>query len=224
MPGLPTVVAASAATPTTAVPSTATPTLAAVPSYVTSLATLIASPSAAAATSTITTASAIATSPIASAASSISTSSAASATTIATSSATSTIASSSSSSATAGALDWRFVRAGDVDGLGAAFGIGVNKELDGLAEGEAAEAVGSDGGLVDEEFLAAVVGGYEAKTLLVIEPLHLPRYPLLLTLTHRSGSDLYLSLSLLLLSPLAPLKLLLFCAGSFSLVWLHPLI
>lgn len=197
MPGLPTVVAASAATPTTAVPSTATPTLAAVPSYVTSLATLIASPSAAAAaTSTITTASAIATSPIASAASSISTSSAASATTIATSSATSTIASSSSSSATAGALDWRFVRAGDVDGLGAAFGIGVNKELDGLAEGEAAEAVGSDGGLVDEEFLAAVVGGYEAKTLLVIEPLHLPRYSLLLTLTHRSGSDLSLSLSL----------------------------
>lgn len=49
---------------------------------------------------------------------------------------------------------------------------------------------------MDEEFLAAVVGGYEAKTLLVIEPLHLPRYPLLLTLTHRSGSDLSLSLSL----------------------------
>jgi len=51
-------------------------------------------------------------------------------------------------------------------------------ELDLLALGEGAEALRLDGRLVDEEVLAAVLGGDEAEALGVIEPLHgaaLPR-------------------------------------------------
>ena len=40
---------------------------------------------------------------------------------------------------------------------------------------EAAEALGVDGGLVDENLVGAVVGGDEPEALLGVEPLHLRR-------------------------------------------------
>ena len=80
-------------------------------------------------------------------------------------------------SAAAAALDEGSVGAGDVDGLGAAVLALGDGELDLLALGEGAEAVGLDGGLVDEEILAAVVGGDEAEPLGVVEPLHRPPMP-----------------------------------------------
>lgn len=67
----------------------------------------------------------------------------------------------------------------DVDGLGFAVVGERDLELDGLALGEAAESVGFDGGLVDEEILAAVIGGDEAESLGVVEPPDLPCRPLL---------------------------------------------
>lgn len=58
-----------------------------------------------------------------------------------------------------------------MDGLGA-FLLEGDVELDELADAEGAEAVGLDGGVVDEEVLAAVVWGDEAVALVVVEPLH----------------------------------------------------
>lgn len=58
-------------------------------------------------------------------------------------------------------------------------------ELDGFALAEAAEALGLDRGLVDEEIVAAVVGGDEPESLLLVEPLHRSLH---LTLCHFFGS------------------------------------
>jgi hypothetical protein len=55
--------------------------------------------------------------------------------------------------------------AGHLDGLGAPVVGGLNDELDLLALGERAEAVGLDRGLVDEDVLAARVGGDEAEAV-----------------------------------------------------------
>lgn len=66
-------------------------------------------------------------------------------------------------------LEGRSVGTGDVDGLGAVV-LGDDKELDGLALVEGAKAFGFDGGLVDEQILAAVVGLDEAEALVVVEP------------------------------------------------------
>ncbi|KAI8554098.1 hypothetical protein RHMOL_Rhmol05G0071500 [Rhododendron molle] len=93
-------------------------------------------------------------------------------------------ASAPSSSAAGAALDGALVGAGDVGGLGAAVAAGFDDELDGLAVAQAAEAVGADRGLVDEEVIAAVVRGDEAEPLLVVEPLHDPRHPGAVTFSH----------------------------------------
>src|ERR1700737_2733886 len=53
-----------------------------------------------------------------------------------------------------------------------AFGALGDLELDLLPLGEAAEALGLDGGMVAEHVLAATVLGDEAKPLRVVEPLH----------------------------------------------------
>lgn len=66
-------------------------------------------------------------------------------------------------------LEGRSVGTGDVDGLCAVV-LGDDKELDGLALVEGAKAFGFDGGLVDEQILAAVVGLDEAEALVVVEP------------------------------------------------------
>ncbi|KAL2333804.1 hypothetical protein Fmac_015017 [Flemingia macrophylla] len=60
----------------------------------------------------------------------------------------------------------------DVDGLGLVVVAGGDAELDAIALEEGPVAVGSDGGLVDEEILAAVVGLDEAEALAVVEPLY----------------------------------------------------
>jgi len=62
---------------------------------------------------------------------------------------------------------------GDIDGLGAAVVAVLDVELDLLAVAEAAEAAGAllDPRVVNEQIVAAVVGGDEAEPLLVVEPL-----------------------------------------------------
>ena len=70
------------------------------------------------------------------------------------------------------------VGGGDVDGLGLVVVAGGDGELDAIAVVEGAVAVGCDGGLVDEEILAAVVGLDEAEAFAVVEPLHHAREPL----------------------------------------------
>jgi hypothetical protein len=67
---------------------------------------------------------------------------------------------------------------GDVDGLRTPIAVGADLELDGVAVVEAAEAVGLEGGLVDEEIIASVVGGDEAEPLGGVEPLDAPLHPL----------------------------------------------
>ncbi|CAL9154387.1 unnamed protein product, partial [Musa hybrid cultivar] len=75
-------------------------------------------------------------------------------------------------------LDGSAVGCRDIDSLGAAVVALGNGELDVLAVGEGAEAVGLDGGLVDEEVLAAAVRRDEAEPLRPVEPLDLPLHPL----------------------------------------------
>jgi hypothetical protein len=67
---------------------------------------------------------------------------------------------------------------GDVDCLRTPVAVGADLELDGVAVVEAPEAVGLEGGLVDEEVIAAVVGGDEAEPLGGVEPLDAPLSPL----------------------------------------------
>jgi hypothetical protein len=55
-----------------------------------------------------------------------------------------------------------------------ALGTLLDVELDLLALGEAAEALGLDGRVVDEDVLAAAVRSDEAKALRIVEPLHDP--------------------------------------------------
>ena len=69
-----------------------------------------------------------------------------------------------------GTLNLGAVGASDVDGAQAAI-LADDVELDSLAIGERAEAVGSDVGLVNEEILTAVGGVDEAEALLGVEPL-----------------------------------------------------
>src|SRR3954453_18648491 len=65
-----------------------------------------------------------------------------------------------------GALERR-----DVDGLGALVpGLGVEGDLRSL--GQRLEAAAVDPRVMDEEVLAALVGGDEAEALVVVEPLH----------------------------------------------------
>ncbi|KAL5122575.1 hypothetical protein HKD37_02G003336 [Glycine soja] len=78
------------------------------------------------------------------------------------------------------------VDAGDVDGLGLVVVAGGDGELDAVALEEGAVAVGSDGGLVNEEILAAVVGLDEAEALAIVEPLHHARESLF---RHRNRFD-----------------------------------
>ena len=68
-------------------------------------------------------------------------------------------------------VDGDSVGSGDVDGLGAIVLEG-DEELDDLALLEGAEAVRLDGGVVDEEVVAAFVGANEAVALVVVEPPH----------------------------------------------------
>ena len=71
------------------------------------------------------------------------------------------------------------VGAGDVERLGLVAVAG-DGELDAIAVEEGAEAaVRSDGGVVDEEVVAAVVGLDEAEALGVVEPLHHAAEPVL---------------------------------------------
>lgn len=78
------------------------------------------------------------------------------------------------------------VDASDVDGLGLVVVSGGDGELNAVALEEGAVAVGSDGGLVDEEILAAVVGLDEAEALAIVEPLHHARESLF---RHRNRFD-----------------------------------
>lgn len=78
------------------------------------------------------------------------------------------------------------VDASDVDGLGLVVVAGGDGELDAVALEEGAVAVGSDGGLVNEEILAAVVGLDEAEALAIVEPLHHARESLF---RHRNRFD-----------------------------------
>ncbi|CAL9076120.1 unnamed protein product, partial [Musa acuminata var. zebrina] len=80
--------------------------------------------------------------------------------------------------AAAVSLDGSAVGCRDIDGLGAAVVALGNRELDVLPVGEGAETVGLDGGLVDEEVLAAAVRRDEAEPLRPVEPLDLPLHPL----------------------------------------------
>ncbi|KAG5565434.1 hypothetical protein RHGRI_001353 [Rhododendron griersonianum] len=84
------------------------------------------------------------------------------------SAASATSAASPAAAAAGAALDGSAIGAGDVDGLGAAAVVLFDHELDGFALAEAAEALGLDRGLVDEEIVAAVVGGDEAESLLLV--------------------------------------------------------
>lgn len=78
------------------------------------------------------------------------------------------------------------VDASDVDGLGLVVVSGGDGELNAVALEEGAVAVGSDGGLVNEEILAAVVGLDEAEALAIVEPLHHARESLF---RHRNRFD-----------------------------------
>jgi len=69
-------------------------------------------------------------------------------------------------------LERSAVDAGDANSLGFVVVASGDSELDAIAFEESAVAVGSDGGLVDEEILAAVVGLDEAEALAIVEPLH----------------------------------------------------
>jgi len=69
-------------------------------------------------------------------------------------------------------LERSAVDAGDVNGLCFVVIAGGDSELYAIAFEESAIAVGSDGRLVDEEILAAVVGLDEAEALAIVEPLH----------------------------------------------------
>lgn len=59
----------------------------------------------------------------------------------------------------------------DLGGLRTLLAV-LDLELHLLALGQAAEALGRDGGVVAEHVLAAVLGGDEAEALRVVEPLH----------------------------------------------------
>ncbi|THG00151.1 hypothetical protein TEA_019394 [Camellia sinensis var. sinensis] len=72
----------------------------------------------------------------------------------------------SSTSSADSALNGSAVGAGDVDSFGAAIVARIYDELDGLAVAKDAKGVGFDGGLMDKEIFAAVVGGDETETLL----------------------------------------------------------
>lgn len=69
-------------------------------------------------------------------------------------------------------LERSAVDAGDVNGLCFVVIAGGDSELYAIAFEESAIAVGSDGRLVDEEILTAVVGLDEAEALAIVEPLH----------------------------------------------------
>lgn len=64
------------------------------------------------------------------------------------------------------------VDSGDVNGLGLVIVAGGDSELDVIALEESAVTVGSDGGLMDEEILAAVVRLDEPEAFSIVEPLH----------------------------------------------------
>jgi len=61
---------------------------------------------------------------------------------------------------------------GDVDGRGAAVVAVLDEELDRLAVGQGAVAVGSDGTEVNKDVSGAVLGSYESETLVRVEPLN----------------------------------------------------
>ncbi|CAN1753065.1 hypothetical protein LINPERHAP1_LOCUS5001, partial [Linum perenne] len=82
-------------------------------------------------------------------------------------------ANSFATASSAAALNRVAAVAGHVNRLGAAVVGLLDDVLDLFVLSEAEEALGLDGGLVNEEILAAVVGGDEAVPLLVVEPLNL---------------------------------------------------
>lgn len=111
---------------------------------------------------------------------------------------TSTSSTAAESTATAGrtaaaSLDGSAVGSGHLNGLGTAVVVVLDLELDGFVGGEASESLGSDGGLVDEEILAAVLGSDEAEPLLGVEPLDGAPQPIL-SVTHLLIVDLLDSL------------------------------
>ncbi|KAL1309929.1 hypothetical protein AAHE18_17G213900 [Arachis hypogaea] len=90
----------------------------------------------------------------------------------------STTSSSSSSSPSTSKATTKRARSShgrDIDGLSSAGVAVINGKLNRLALGECTVTVGSNGRVVDEEILAAIVGSYESETLLCVEPFHCAR-------------------------------------------------
>ncbi|MFS8031415.1 hypothetical protein Hanom_Chr17g01545691 [Helianthus anomalus] len=73
--------------------------------------------------------------------------------------------------ATCTSLNRTFIRTGDVSSLGTAIRSGLNDELHRLTVAEAAETVGSNGRLVNEELFTAVFRRDETEAFGVVEPL-----------------------------------------------------
>jgi hypothetical protein len=68
-------------------------------------------------------------------------------------------------------LDGSAIGSRNLDGLGTAIVVGLDLELDRFLGSEAAETLRSDGGLVNEEIVAVVLGSDEAEALLAVKPL-----------------------------------------------------
>ncbi|WVZ01659.1 hypothetical protein V8G54_022465, partial [Vigna mungo] len=86
---------------------------------------------------------------------------------------TSTAISTATITATTGSLDTGTIRTSDINSLSASVRVRFDGKLNGFSLSEASETVRFDLRLMNEKILGTIIGGYEPKPLLIVEPFHL---------------------------------------------------